>query len=132
MRGMMMDVPLTLTAVMRHAEQIHGDGEVVSRDLDGTVHRLTYAEVFRRSRKLAGALAALGLEFGDRVGTIAWNSTRHLELYFGVSCAGFVCHTINPRLFADQIGYIIRHAGDALLFVDPHLVKLLEPLAKLS
>ena len=130
MRGMMMDVPLTLAAVMRHAEQVHGDIEVVSRDLDGTIHRLTYAEVFRRSRKLAAALAALGVELGDRVGTIGWNSARHLELYFGVSCAGYVCHTINPRLFADQIGYIIGHAGDTLLFVDPHLVKLLEPLTE--
>ena len=129
MRGMMMDLPLTLTSVMHHAEQVHGDVEVVSRDLEGAVHRITYADLFRRTRRLANALAALGLRPGDRVGTIGWNGFRHLELYFGVSCAGFVCHTINPRLFAEQIGYIIRHAGDTLLFVDSHLLKLLEPLA---
>ncbi len=129
MLGMMMDMPLTLTSVMRHAETIHGDAEVVSRDLAGRVSRTCYADVFRRSRRLAAALSSFGLEPGERVGTLAWNNTRHLELYFGVSCAGFVCHTINPRLFADQITFIVRHAEDRLLFVDPHLVGLLEPMA---
>ena len=129
MHGMMMDVPLTLTSVMRHAESIHGQAEVVSRDLGGIVARTNYAEIFSRCRRLANALKSLGLEPGDRVGTLAWSTARHLELYFGVSCAGFVCHTINPRLFPEQIAHIIRHAGDRLLFVDPHLVKLLEPMA---
>lgn len=129
MRGLMMDVPLTLTSVLRHAAAIHGDAEVISRNQDGAVHRTSYAEIGRRSQRLAHALKALGLQPGDRVGTLAWNGFRHLELYYGVSCAGFVCHTINPRLFAEQIAYIVRHAADTLLFVDPHLVKLLEPLA---
>ena len=129
MHGMMMDVPLTLTSVMRHAEHVHRDVEVVSRDLAGVEIRTSYAEVFARCRRLARALKSLGIEPGDRVATLAWNSTRHLELYFGVSCAGFVCHTVNPRLFPEQIAFIIQHAGDRLLFVDPHLVKLLEPMA---
>lgn len=128
MHGLMMDVPLTITSVMQHAERVHGGVEVVSRDMAGAIHRTTYADLFRRSARLAEALTALGLEAGDRVGTLAWNSARHLELYFGVSCAGFVCHTINPRLFADQIAFIIGQAADKLLFVDPHLVGVLEPL----
>ena len=128
MRGLMMDVPLTLTSVLRHAEAIHGAVEVVSRAVDGSIERTTYAGIARRSRCLAHALAAFGLKQGDRVATLAWNSARHLELYFGTSCAGFVCHTINPRLFPPQIATIIRHAADSLIFVDPHLVPLLESM----
>ena len=130
MRGMMMDVPLTLTSVLRHAASVHGPVEVISRNLDGTEHRTSYAEVWQRSQSLAQALQTFGLAAGDRVGTLAWNNVRHLELYFAVSGAGFVCHTINPRLFPAQIAYIIEHAADSLLFVDPHLVPLLEGVAE--
>lgn len=128
MRGMMMDMPLTLTAILRHAATVHGEVEVVSREPDGIVHRTTYSEIALRASRLAYAITAFGLRPGDRVGTLAWNSARHLELYFGTSCAGFVCHTINPRLFPEQIAFIIRHAADSLLFVDPHLVGLVEGL----
>ena len=125
MRGLMMDMPLTLTAVLLHAATVHGGVEVVSRGADGALHRSTYADLAERSQKLAHALATFGLKQGDRVGTLAWNNTRHLELYYGTSCAGFVCHTINPRLFPPQIAGIIRHAEDSLIFVDPHLVGIL-------
>ena len=129
MRGLMMDVPLLVSSILRHAEQSHGDAEIVSRDADGALHRSTFAEVAARSRRLARALDRLGLAPGDRVGTLAWNSHRHLEIYFGTSGSGRVCHTINPRLFPAQIADIVAHAGDLVLFVDPTLVPLVESLA---
>jgi fatty-acyl-CoA synthase len=119
MHGLMMDLPLTLTAIMRHAERSCGDEEIVSVTCDAPRHRYTYAEAFARARRLANALAARGIGAGDRVGTLAWNDYRHFELYFAVSCMGAVTHTVNPRLFPDQIAWIINHAGDRLLFVDP-------------
>ena len=129
MRGLMMDVPLLVSSILDHAETNHGDTEIVSRDGAGVLARATYAEIAHRSRKLARALDRLGLEPGDRVGTLAWNGARHLEIYFGVSGSGRVCHTINPRLFPDQIAGIVAHAGDRVLFVDPGLVPLVEILA---
>ncbi len=129
MRGLMMDVPLLVSSILRHAESCHADTEIVSRDGDGTIGRGTYADLASRSRRLAHALDRLGLKPGDRVGTLAWNSARHLEIYFGVSGSGRVCHTINPRLFPDQIGAIIEHAGDTVLFVDPGLASLVDSLA---
>ena len=129
MRGLMMDVPLLVSSILRHAETSHGDAEVVSRSADGAMHRATYAELAARSRRLARALDRLGLAAGDTVGTLAWNSQRHLEIYFAVSGSGRVCHTLNPRLFPDQIGDIVAHAGDSALFVDPGLVPLVESLA---
>ncbi|TPG57698.1 long-chain-fatty-acid--CoA ligase [Roseomonas nepalensis] len=128
MRGMMMDVPLLTTSIMRHAAEYHGDTEIVSRLPDGSIHRTDYARTWRRCGRLARALVALGLSGGDRVGTLAWNGHRHLELYHAVGGAGMVCHTINPRLFPEQIAYIIDHAGDSVLFVDPGFVPLLEGL----
>ncbi|RYC33771.1 long-chain-fatty-acid--CoA ligase [Lichenibacterium minor] len=129
MRGLMMDVPLLVSSILRHAETSHGDAEIVSRAADGALHRSTYAELAARSRKLARALDRLGLAAGDRVGTLAWNSQRHLEIYFAASGSGRVCHTVNPRLFPEQIVDIVAHAGDAVLFVDPGLVPLVETLA---
>ncbi|WP_043837023.1 long-chain-fatty-acid--CoA ligase [Muricoccus aerilatus] len=129
MRAMMMDVPLLTTSVLRHAAEYHGDTEIVSRLPDGALHRTNYAETWRRCARLAAALGALGLVPGDRVGTLAWNGHRHLELYYAVGGAGMVCHTINPRLFPEQVAYIIGHAGDAALFVDPGFVGLLEGIA---
>jgi acyl-CoA synthetase (AMP-forming)/AMP-acid ligase II len=129
MRGLMMDVPLLVSSILRHAEASHGDAEVVSRDAEGLVHRATYADVAARSRRLARALDRLGLAPGDRVATLAWNSQRHLEIYFAASGSGRVCHTVNPRLFPEQIADIVTHAGDAALFVDPGLVPLVESLA---
>ena len=129
MRGLMMDVPLLVSSVLRHAEAVHGDAEIVSRDAGGALHRSTYAELASRSRRLARALDRLGLAPSERVGTLAWNGARHLEVYFAASGSGRVCHTINPRLFPDQIADIAAHAADAALFVDPGLVPLVESLA---
>lgn len=129
MLGMMMDTPLLVSSILRHAESYHGETEIVSKTVEGPVHRYTYADLARRSRKLANALQRLGLRHGDRVGTLAWNGYRHLELYYGVSGSGLVCHTINPRLFREQIGYIIEHAGDSVIFADLTFLPILEGLA---
>lgn len=129
MLGSMMDVPLLVSSILRHAEASHGDTPIVSRGADGALHRTDYAELASRSRRLARALDRLGVAPGDRVGTLAWNSYRHLEIYFAVSGSGRICHTINPRLFPDQIAEIVTHAGDGVLFVDPGLVPLVDSLA---
>jgi len=130
MQGLMMDVPLTITSIMRHAEYNHAQVEVVSVTADAAHRRLTYAQVFRRARQLAAALRALGMRPGDRIATLAWNDHRHLELYYAVSCSGGVLHTINPRLFEDQIAYIVEHAADRWVFLDPAFVPRIEALAE--
>jgi fatty-acyl-CoA synthase len=123
-----MDAPLLITEIMRFAERNFPDGEVVSVTFDNPRHRSNYGEVFRRARKLANALEAAGIRQGDRVATLAWNDHRHLELYYAVSCMGAVLHTINPRLFPEQLEYIVNHAEDRLIFIDPTLLPLLGPL----
>lgn len=128
MRGLMMDVPLLITSIMRFAEQNHGSREIVSVTADQPLHRYTYAEAFQRARRLANALNTLGMRTGDRVATLAWNDYRHFETYYTVSCAGGVCHTINPRLFVEQIVYIINHAEDRWIFTDLVFVPLLEKI----
>lgn len=128
MHGLMMERPLLITDIMRFAERNFPDVEIVSVTLDAPRHRSTWREVFRRSRQLANALTAAGIQPGDRVASLAWNDHRHLELYYAVSCMGAVMHTINPRLFPEQLEYIINHAADRLLFVDPTLLPLLEGL----
>jgi acyl-CoA synthetase (AMP-forming)/AMP-acid ligase II len=128
LRGLMMDLPLSIGSIIDHAAERHADVEVVTRRADGSVHRYTYADVRARSAALAHALLDWGIRQGDRVGTIAWNSDRHLELYYGISGIGAVVHTINPRLFADQIAYVIEHARDRMLFIDAELVPLVEAL----
>lgn len=128
MNGLMMNSPLTITAIMRHADRIHGHQEVVSVTADNPNHRYTYKDAFRRVRQLGNALDKLGLSSGDRIATLAWNDYRHLELYYGISCSGLVCHTINPRLFPEQIDYIINHAEDQWVFIDVMFVPLLEQL----
>jgi 3-(methylthio)propionyl---CoA ligase len=128
MRGLMADWPLLISRLIEHAARFHGDTEIVSRLVDGSIHRYTYAEAERRSRRLALALQQLGVAPGDRVGTLAWNTYRHFELYYGISGIGAVCHTINPRLFDEQIVYIVNHAQDRLLFVDKTFVPLVERL----
>src|SRR5262245_6755778 len=129
MFGQMMDRPLLISAIARHAELASPHQEIVSVTADHPRHRCTYAQAFARSRKLANALARLGMQRGDRIATLAWNDFRHFEIYYGVSCSGFVCHTINPRLFEDQIVYIANHAEDRLLFLDPAFLPLVEKLA---
>ncbi len=118
MRALMMDTPLLISALLRHAANACADQQIVSRTVAGPIHRYTYAQAHQRSCQLANALVAYGITPGDRIGTIAWNGFRHFEIYFAVSGMGAVCHTMNPRLSPDQLVYIVNHAGDRLLFVD--------------
>lgn len=118
MLGTMMNRQLTISSLIEHAARYHGDTEVVSVKTTGGLERATYREVERNARKLASALGKLGVKSGERVATIAWNNIRHLEIYFGVAGGGMVCHTINPRLFPEQLVYIINHAEDQVLFLD--------------
>jgi fatty-acyl-CoA synthase len=128
MRGLMMDLPLTIPSLLEHAVRLFPDREIVTRTATG-LHRESYAVLARRARRLADALRRLGVRPGDRVGTFAWNTYRHLELYLAVPSSGAVLHTVNIRLFPEQIAYIITHAADAVLFVDDVLLPQLEPLA---
>ena len=129
MLGLMMDAPLVTTSLIAFAAEHHGDVEIVSRSVEGPMHRYTYAEAYARTQQLAGALVRLGARDGDRVATVASNGYRHFELYFAIPGMGAVCHTVNPRLFHDQIEYIVNHAGDRFIFVDTVFVPLLEELA---
>jgi len=124
----MMHLPLTITSIMRHADRVNGAREVVSVTAENPRHRCTLADVFRRARQLANALTKAGVRPGDRIATLAWNDHRHLELYYAVSCMGAVLHTLNPRLFPEQIAYIANHAGDRMLFADLTLMPLVEKL----
>ncbi len=128
MRGMMMDTPLLTPSLIRFAAENHADSEIVSRSVEGPIHRYTYKDSYARIQRLANALLRLGVGQGDRVATLAWNGYRHFELYFAISGIGAVCHTINPRLFHDQIGYIVNHAEDRIIFADPTFVELLESM----
>ena len=123
-----MNRPLLISSIAEHADHFHSEREIVSVTMDNPRHRCTIGEVVGRSKQLANALGKLGLERGDRVATIAWNDYRHLETYYGVSGAGYVCHTINPRLFAEQLVFIINHAEDRYIFADLMFVPLLEKL----
>ena len=128
MLGQMMNMPLMISSLIRHADNYHGDTEIVSRLPEGVIHRYTYHDAHRRSRQLANALHALGVKRGERIGTLAWNTHRHLEIYFGVSGIGAICHTINPRLFPEQIAYIVNHAEDEYIFFDITFAALVEAL----
>ena len=128
MHGLMMDTPLLISSIATHAENFHGDREIVSVTMDNPRHRCTVSDVVARARKLANGLDKMGLKLSDRVATIAWNDYRHLEIYYGVSGAGYVCHTINPRLFPEQLVFIINHAEDRWVFTDLMFVPLLEKL----
>ena len=129
MQGLMMHWPLMISSLIGHADRCHGDAEIVSRTVEGPIHRYTYRDAHARARKLANALARLGIAGGDCVGTLAWNGYRHFELYYGVSGMGAIIHTINPRLFQDQLTYIVGHAGDRLVFFDLTFLPLVERLA---
>ena len=129
MLGLMQNHPLLVSTLVDYAASSHADREIVSRDPDGIIHRTNYATVASRSRRLANALHALGVGFGQPVATLAWNSFRHLELYYGVTGSGRILHTVNPRLFLDQIKYIINHAEDSYVFFDPAFIALVEQLA---
>ena len=129
MHGLMQRHELLISSVLEHAARHHGDGEVVSRHSGGTLDRTSYAALSLRARKLASVLRELGVEQGDRVGTLAMNSDRHLELYYGISGSGAVCNTINPRLSPDDIAYIADHAGDAVIFCDPVFLPIIAAIA---
>ncbi|QEI06814.1 fatty-acid--CoA ligase [Pigmentiphaga aceris] len=129
MRGLMMQTPLLISDLIQHAARFHGDTEIVSRRVEGDIHRTNYRDLHTRIRKLANALTALGVKPGDRVGTLAWNGYRHMELYYAVSGMGAILHTINPRLLPDQIAWIINHAEDSFLFYDANLQPIVEQIA---
>ncbi len=129
MLGLMQHYPLMISSLIVHAARHHGHAEVVSNMGGAALERTTYAGIERRSRRLARVLARLGIGFGDRVATLAWNDYRHLELYYGVSGTGAVCHTVNPRLSAEDIGFIMADAGDCVVFADPDFAALLAAVA---
>lgn len=129
MNGMMMDMPLLLSRLLEHAAEAHGDTQIVGREVDGRIHRYTYAEAAGRIRRLARALLRLGVHPGDRVASLAWNTHRHFELFYAVPGLGAVLNTVNPRLHPDQIAYILEHGGSQVLFVDPATLPIAEQLA---
>ena len=128
MLGLIMDRQLTITSIMEHADKNHPDVEIVSVTCDEPRHRYTYGDAFHRTRQLAHALIDYGIQPGDRIATFAWNDYRHFELYYAIAGIGAVTHTVNPRLFPDQITYIVNHAQDRLVFVDPLIVPILEKI----
>ena len=128
MLGLMQDHPLLISSLIEFAERHHGEGEVVSRRVEGDLHRYTYKDVARRARQVANALDALKLGFSDRVATLAWNGYRHLELYFGVSGSGRVLHTLNPRLHPEQIAWIVNHAEDSVLCFDMSFLPIIKAI----
>ena len=131
MLGLMQDRPLLISSLIEHANTFHPGTEIVSRTVEGPIHRCTYGDIHRRAKQVARALRALGVEPGDRIATLAWNGYRHMELYYGVSGMGAVLHTINPRLFPEQIVYIANHAEDKYLFFDLTFAPLIEKLGPL-
>jgi acyl-CoA synthetase (AMP-forming)/AMP-acid ligase II len=118
MEGMMQDWPLTVDKIITHAYLNHGHQEIVTRTVEGPIVRSTYADLYRRSRQVSNALLADGVQKGDRIATLAWNTTRHIETWYGTMCIGAVLHTLNPRLFPEQIAWIINHAEDTHVFYD--------------
>jgi len=129
MQGSMMQLPLLISSLLVHAERHHPEQQIVSRRVEGDIHRMTYRELAARARRMANALEALGVKQSDRVATLAWNGYRHLELYYAVSGSGAVLHTLNPRLHADQVVYIADHAEDQVLFFDLTFLPLVEAIA---
>jgi 3-(methylthio)propionyl---CoA ligase len=131
MRGLMMGMPLLVSDLLRHADRHHGDAQIVSRRVEGDLHRYTYRDAHTRSRRLANALRRLGLAAGDRVATLAWNGHRHFEVYYAVAGSGMVMHTVNPRLFPEQIAWILNDAEDSILFFDLTFLPLVQKLLPL-
>jgi len=128
MKSLMMNQALSITSIMEFADKNHASQEIVSLTGDNQIHRFSYAQTFARIRQLANTLNTIGVSQSDRVATLAWNDHRHLELYYAVSCVGAICHTVNPRLFEEQIRYIIDHAEDSCLFLDPMFLPIVESL----
>ena len=128
MFGLMQDWPLTVDKILDHAKNWHPNREVVTRSVEGPIVRTTYAEIHTRAKKVSDALLGWGVKPGDRIATLAWNTGRHIEAWYGVMGIGAVCHTLNPRLFPEQLIYIINHAEDRIIFVDLTFVPLLEAI----
>ena len=126
MNGNMMNWDLNISQAISHAEKYNFDGKLISRELDGSIKSTTYGESIKRSKKLANALSKQGIVPGDRVATIAWNNSRHFEAYFGVSGMGAILHTLNPRYSPAQLVYILNHAEDRILIIDPTFIPLVE------
>ncbi len=129
MRGLIMDRPLLISDLLRQADFNNSDREIVTRTVEGPIHRYTYRDAHRRARQLANALRSLDVKLGDRIATLAWNTHRHFEIYYAVSGIGAITHTLNPRLHPSQLTYIVNHAEDAYVFVDRDLVGLIEAVA---
>ena len=129
MRGLIMDRPLLISSLIQHVDLVSGDREIVTRTVEGPIHRYTYRDAHTRARQLANALTALGVQLGDRIATMAWNTHRHFEIYFAVSGMGGITHTLNPRLHPSQLTYIANHAEDSYIFADANLVPLIEAVA---
>ena len=128
MLGLMQDYPLLTHTILDHAALNHGEREQVTRSVEGPIRRTTLAEIRTRALKVAKALENEGVKLGDRIATMAWNTDRHMETWFGIMGNGAICHTLNPRLFADQLDYIVNHAEDDIMFVDLTFVPLVEAL----
>src|SRR5215472_1194046 len=126
MKGSMMDYPLTLQAILERIPKLYPNVEIVSRRPDGTLHRYTYSDFYRRTKALSEALILAGLKPGDRVATLCWNHYAHMEAYFGVPAAGGVVHTLNLRLHPHELAFIVNHAQDRFLIVDDVLLPLWE------
>lgn len=128
MLGLMQDWPLTVDKILDHAKNWHPHREVVTRSVEGPIVRTTYAEIFARAKRVSKVLLDWDVKVGDRIATLAWNTARHIEAWYGIMGIGAVCHTLNPRLFPEQLIYIINHAGDRIIFVDLTFVPLLEAI----
>ncbi|TCF97417.1 long-chain fatty acid--CoA ligase [Paraburkholderia strydomiana] len=129
MQGLMMEQPLLVASLLVHAERHHGAQEIVSRRVEGDIHRYQYRDLAQRARRMANALAGLGVQPGERVATLAWNGYRHMEMYFAASGSGAVLHTLNPRLHVEQLAYIIDHAEDRVVFFDLTFLPLIESVS---
>ncbi|MDE2487091.1 MAG: long-chain-fatty-acid--CoA ligase [Alphaproteobacteria bacterium] len=133
MLGLMQNWPLTVDKILDHAKAWHGETEIVTRSVEGPIVRTTYAQVHERAKRMSNALKGLGVKPGDRVATLAWNTARHIEAWYAIMGIGAVCHTLNPRLFPDQLCYIVNHAEDQIIFTDlTFLPVLAEHRAKLT
>ena len=130
MEGLMQDVPLLISSLIRHADRHHGAVEIVSRRVEGDIHRTTYRQLHARAKQLANALDTLAIGAGERVATLAWNGYRHMELYYAVAGKGAIVHTINPRLIPEQIAWIANHAEDGALFFDLTFLPIIEKIAE--
>ncbi|MEL7278640.1 MAG: AMP-binding protein, partial [Pseudomonadota bacterium] len=126
MHNLMQDWPLRVSTLIDHAARYHADRPIITRSVEGPITRTTWGEVGLRARKAAQALQRLGVKPGDVVGCMAWNTSRHMEVWYGVPGAGAVLHTLNPRLFQDQLTYVITHAEDSVLIVDRDLLPIIE------